>query len=87
MRLLAHHQPEGGFRRLTADDPLCRANLNRIAAVQIAVTERRVKFKLGQHRTPEQRVNVAKALRDRGGAHDVATAEAIEWTLGQGAQG
>jgi predicted FMN-binding regulatory protein PaiB len=81
-RLMRRYQPEGGFRPLSAEDPMYAGNLGRIAAVRLAVRERRVKFKLGQNRPPEVRAKVAQALRERGRPKDAAAADALEWTLG-----
>jgi predicted FMN-binding regulatory protein PaiB len=80
-RLLARYQPEGGFRTVTADEPIYRGAFGVIAAVRLAVTGRKVKWKLGQNRKPEARARVAAELRKRGRPRDARAAEALEWTI------
>ena len=81
IRLLARYQPEGGFRAVTAADPLYRAALEQLAAVRLAVRRTRVKFKLAQNRPPEARRRIVEALRARGRPGDAQAADAVEWTL------
>jgi uncharacterized protein len=80
-RLLRRYQPEGGFRGVTATDPMYRGALEHLAAVQLAVERTRVKFKIGQNRSPEQRRTIIAELRRRGRPLDARAAEALEWTL------
>jgi predicted FMN-binding regulatory protein PaiB len=82
-RLLAKHQPEGGFRPLDPDDPLYAGALARLAAVTLRITRCRPKFKLGQNRPPGARRSVIAELRKRGRPNDARAADAIEWTLGE----
>jgi predicted FMN-binding regulatory protein PaiB len=86
MRLLARYQPEGGFRPVTADDPMYRGAIHHIAAVRLDVRARRAKFKLAQNRPPEVRARIAEALRKRGRPSDERAAEALEWTIEQEAK-
>ena len=81
IRLLARYQPEGGFRAVTPPDPLYRAALEQLAAVRLAVTRTRVKFKLAQNRPPEARRRIVEALRARARPGDAQAADAVEWTL------
>jgi len=81
-RLLARYQPEGGFRPLAPGDPLYRGAVAQLAAVRLAVTRRRAKFKLGQNRPAETRRKVILELRRRGRPGDARAADALEWTLG-----
>jgi predicted FMN-binding regulatory protein PaiB len=85
MRLLARYQPEGGFRPVSADDPMYRGALGHIAALELAVRGRAVKFKLAQNRPPEVRVRVAGELRNRGRHQDAHAAAALESTIGRDA--
>jgi predicted FMN-binding regulatory protein PaiB len=80
-RLLAKHQPEGGFRPLSVDDPLYKGALNHLAAVKLQITQRRAKFKLGQNRPVEARARVIAALRERGRPGDARAADALQWTI------
>lgn len=81
MRLLARYQPEGGFRPVTVEDPLYAGAIAHIAAVRLDITGRRVKFKLGQNRSPEVRAEVVRQLRQRGRAKDARAADALQWTI------
>jgi transcriptional regulator len=80
-RLLAKHQPEGGFRRPSADDPMYTGALGQLAALRLAISRRRVKFKLAQNRPPEVRRGLIGELRKRGAPGDTAAADALEWTI------
>ena len=79
-RLLARYQPEGGFRPVSADDPLYRGAIDFIAAVTLTVTACESKFKLGQNRPPAVRLNVAEELRRRARPNDARAAEAVTAT-------
>ena len=81
VRLLAKHQPEGGFRPLGVDDPLYRGALDRLAAVHLDITRCRAKFKLGQNRPVEARRRVIAELRKRGRPGDARAADALQWTV------
>jgi predicted FMN-binding regulatory protein PaiB len=83
-RLLAKHQPEGGFRPLNVEDPLYRGALNHLAAVKLQVMRRRAKFKLGQNRPVEARARVIAALRERSRPGDARAADALQWTIEKG---
>jgi len=80
-RLLAKHQPEGGFRPLRVDDPLYAAALRQLAAVKLDIAGCAAKFKLGQNRPPEARQRVIAALRERGRPGDSRAADALQWTI------
>ena len=81
VRLLARYQPEGGFRPLQVDDPLYRGALDKLAAVRLRVERTRVKFKLGQNRSPQARRRIIDELRKRGRPGDARAADALAWTL------
>jgi predicted FMN-binding regulatory protein PaiB len=80
-RLLAHYQPEGGFRAVTAEEPIYRGSLGVIRAVRLAVTGRKVKWKIGQNRPPAARARVVAELRKRGRPRDARAADALQWTI------
>ncbi len=82
LRLLARYQPEGGYRGLDPADPLYRGALGQLAAVRLAITRCRPKWKLGQNRPAETRRRVIAELRTRGRPNDQRAADALEWTLG-----
>jgi predicted FMN-binding regulatory protein PaiB len=87
MRLLARYQPQGGFRPVTASEPLYRGAIAHIAAIRLGIREKRVKFKLGQNRPAEVRANVVKEFRKRGRPNDARAAEALQWTIDRDAGG
>ena len=82
-RIMQRYQPEGGYKAIAAEDPLYRGAIAHIVALRLEVRARRVKFKLGQNRTPEVRAKVARELRKRGRHDDAFAADALEWTLGR----
>ena len=80
-RLLAKHQPEGGFRHVAPEDPLYKGAIATIAAITLTITACRPKWKLGQNRPVEARRRVIAELRKRGLPGDDRAAEALEWTI------
>lgn len=80
-RLLAKHQPEGGYRPLAVEDPLYRGALGQLAAVRLQVTAVRPKFKLAQNRPVETRRKIIALLRQRGRPGDGRAADALQWTI------
>ncbi|MGH7338278.1 MAG: FMN-binding negative transcriptional regulator [Myxococcota bacterium] len=80
-RLLARYQPEGGFRAVTGEEPIYRGSLGVIAAVRLAITGRKVKWKIGQNRPPATRARVVAELRKRGRPRDARAADALQWTI------
>ena len=83
MRLLARYQPEGGFRPVTADDPLYRRAIDHIAAVRLDIRSRRAKFKLAQNRPVDARARIVEELGKRGRPNDRRAAAALSWTIDQ----
>ena len=81
VRLLAKHQPEGGYRPLGVEDPLYRGALGQLAAVRLQVTAVRPKFKLAQNRPVETRREIIALLRQRGRPGDARAADALQWTI------
>ncbi len=86
MRLMARYQPEGGFRAVTAEDPMYRGAIAHIAAVRLEIRSRRAKFKLGQNRPPDVRARIIEQFRKRGRPNDARAAAALAWTLEQEAR-
>ncbi|TMA34509.1 MAG: hypothetical protein E6J87_06830 [Deltaproteobacteria bacterium] len=52
-----------------------------ITAVRLAITGRKVKWKIGQNRPPAARARVIKELRERGRPRDARAADALQWTI------
>jgi predicted FMN-binding regulatory protein PaiB len=86
MRLLARYQPEGGFRPVTAEEPIYRGAIAHIAAVRLDVRARHAKFKLAQNRPASVRATIADALSKRGRPNDERAAAALRWTIDQEAK-
>ncbi|HET9862652.1 MAG TPA: FMN-binding negative transcriptional regulator [Steroidobacteraceae bacterium] len=82
-RLMQHHQPEGGHAAVTADHAMYRGAFREIRALTLAVRARKVKWKLGQNRDPEQLRRVIEELRRRARPTDAAAADALQWSLDQ----
>jgi len=49
--------------------------------VRLAVTGRKVKWKIGQNRPPAARARVVAELRQRGRPRDARAADALQWTI------
>jgi predicted FMN-binding regulatory protein PaiB len=86
MRLLRRYQPEGGFRPVTAQDPMYKGAIEHIAAVRLDVRGRRAKFKLAQNRSLDARAKIVEHLRVRGRPNDARAAQALTWTIQQEAK-
>jgi predicted FMN-binding regulatory protein PaiB len=80
-RLMEYYQPDGGHTRVTTEHASYRAAFREIRALTLAVRARKVKWKLGQNRTREQRAAVIARLRERARPTDAAAADALQWTL------
>ncbi len=80
-RLLAKHQPEGGFRTPSGDDPMYAGAVAQLAALRLAVRRCRVKFKLAQNRPPEVRARLIAELRKRDAPGDARATDALQWTI------
>ena len=80
-RLMAHYQPEGGHKPVSAEHAMYRGPFNEIAAVTLRVRARKVKWKLAQNRDRKTREKVIANLRERGRPGDAAAADALQWTL------
>lgn len=80
-RLMERHQPDGGFRRVSAEHAMYRGAFNQIAALTLTVRERKVKWKLAQNRDRDTRARLIAELRKRARPTDAAAADALQWTL------
>jgi uncharacterized protein len=80
-RLMAHYQPEGGHRPVSAEDAMYRGPFRQIAALTLQVRARKVKWKLAQNRDRPTREKLVAALRQRGRPTDAGAADALQWTL------
>jgi transcriptional regulator len=80
-RLMSHYQPEGGHAPVNTDSAMYRGAFKEIRALTLAVRARKVKWKLAQNRSREQREKLIGELRARGRPTDAGAAEALQWTL------
>jgi uncharacterized protein len=80
-RLMAHYQPEGGHKPVSAEHAMYRGPFKEISALTLHVRARKVKWKLAQNRTREQRQKIIAELRKRARPTDAGAADALQWTL------
>lgn len=69
--LMEKHQPEGKHAPIDATSPLYRKSVAGLLVAEVTVERLDCKEKLGQNRTPPQRMKVIEALWKRGAAEDV----------------
>ena len=80
-RLMQHYQPDGGHTPVSTEHAMYRGPMKEIRALTLTVRARKVKWKLGQNRKPEQLTKLIGELRQRGRATDAAAADALQWSL------
>jgi predicted FMN-binding regulatory protein PaiB len=80
-RLMAHYQPDGGYKPVSAEHAMYRGPFNEISALTLRVRARKVKWKLAQNRDRGTREKIIANLRQRGRPTDPAAADALQWTL------
>lgn len=69
--LMRKLQPEGGYRPITAEDPMYRSAVRGLLLAGVPLAGLTGKAKLGQNRTPDQRTRMLECLWQRGGPGDV----------------
>ncbi len=69
--LMQKVQPEGGYVPIAASHPLYRKAIDRILVAELQIEQLAGKAKLGQNRTPSQRLRVLESLWRRGEPGDV----------------
>jgi predicted FMN-binding regulatory protein PaiB len=79
-RLMQHYQPDG-HTPVSTEHAMYRGPFKEIRALTLKVRARKVKWKLAQNRTREQRENIIAKLRERGRPTDAGAADALQWTL------
>ena len=80
-RLMQYYQPDGGHTPVSTEHAMYRGPFREIRALTLNVRARKVKWKLGQNRKPEQLQHVIAELRKRGRPTDPAAADALQWSL------
>ena len=79
-RLMAHYQP-GGHTTVSTEHAMYRGPFKEISALTLHVRTRKVKWKLAQNRSREQREHIIAELRKRARPTDAGAADALQWTL------
>ena len=79
-RLMAHYQPDG-HTPVSTDHAMYRGPFKEISALTLHVRARKVKWKLAQNRSREQRERIIIELRKRARPTDAGAADALQWTL------
>jgi transcriptional regulator len=80
-RIMAHYQPDGGHTPVSTEHAMYRGPFKEISALTLHVRARKVKWKLAQNRSREQRERIIEELRKRGRPTDAGAADALQWTL------
>ncbi|BDU78076.1 pyridoxamine 5'-phosphate oxidase family protein [Mesoterricola sediminis] len=75
--LMEKLQPEGGFRAITAGDPLYAGSVAHVAVLEMRVTRVTAKAETGARLTPEKRARVLDLLERRGTETDLRTLAAM----------
>lgn len=75
--LMEKLQPEGGYRPITATDPMYRKSLATTAVIRLEIQQLTAKFKFGQNLPKRTRGKVARQLTSRAGGRDVETVAAM----------
>ncbi|SEN20276.1 FMN-binding negative transcriptional regulator [Nonomuraea pusilla] len=65
-RQLAHHQPEGGYGLMAADEGPYHKRLSALRGLRLTVLDVRAKFKYDDHNPAEERERIAGRLAERG---------------------
>jgi len=75
--LMRKLQPEGGYRPITAEDPMYAGSVGAVAILELTVERSSAKCEVGQRLTPAKRESVRGLLEKRGGPADLRTLEAM----------
>jgi len=75
--LMDKYQPEGGYVRITGDDPRYRKAIDGILIVAVSLAHLDSKDKLGQNRRPDEMAHILEMLWRRGHAGDPAAIETL----------
>jgi uncharacterized protein len=81
--LMEKYQPEGRYRRLSAEDEMYKKVLRMTGAFALIPETMTGKFKFAQQKSEEDRRRIAAKLRERGTPSDLLVAEEMLRTLGE----
>jgi len=76
--LMDRHQPEGGFERITSDNPLYSKALSEVTVFRIDPDRIDVREKFGDHLSRETNLQIIDKLRERQHERDLETALEME---------
>lgn len=79
--IMEKYQPEGGYNKISADDPLYAKALQETALFRVVSEMVSVKSKMGQNLPPETRRYLVSKLLERNTGPDRMTADEMEKTL------
>jgi predicted FMN-binding regulatory protein PaiB len=79
-RLMARYQP-AGHTEVSTEHAMYSGPFKEISALTLRIRARKVKWKLAQNRSREQRAHLIGELRRRGRPTDASAADALQWTL------
>jgi uncharacterized protein len=79
--LMEKYQPEGRYRRLSAEDEMYKKVLRMTGAFALIPETMAGKFKFAQQRSEDDRRKIAAKLRERGNPSDLLVAEEMMRTL------
>ena len=77
---MAHYQPDG-HTTVSTEHAMYRGPFKEISAITLHVRARKVKWKLAQNRSREQRERIIAELHKRARPTDAGAADALQWTL------
>lgn len=80
--LMEKYQPEGKYRKISADDRVYDKHLRRTAVFRLDPVKTTMKVNIGQSYSEKIRMCLADKLEERGRELDLATAAEIRKTLG-----
>ncbi len=75
--LMRKLQPEGGYRPITAEDPMYKASVSGVAVLELVVERASAKIEVGQRLNAGKRAAVTDLLTRRGCPADLRTLEAM----------
>lgn len=74
------HQPEGGFKAVTHDDPVYRRRLGGVAIYRIEPDQIDIRVEIGQNYPDDVKTSLIEKLNERGLPVDIETIAEIEKT-------
>lgn len=72
------YQPEKNYQDIQYESPIYQKKLQSITVVEFTIESSQTKWKLGQNRSVQERLEVAKKFRERNKGSDLRVADEIE---------